>query len=227
MLKTKTVSTAQEKQPEPLFKAPQIALRLKEAETNVADIELRHQQAAFDSVSDVPGSADILATTKNELKVARETVATLRDAHKAALEKDERERRRILAEHNKTIIRVCRSHLAARDTAAERLSVALVEAIAQYKIMVERGGKAKAAVPDWGLSRGKLVDSDELYRLVQQEIARLYGIPPSINGDCPFPGGNTHDIHTKLQPELLAPLADTLSAATAGIIENLTGKEVE
>ena len=211
----------QEQQTEPLFKAPTIAKEITVVEATITNTEREYGEAAFS------GDDAAISSIEDKLSAERLKLTRLKAKYTTALEADEKERRRILAEHNKTIIRVCRSHLAARDTAAERLSVALAEVIAQYKIMVERGGKAKAAVPDWGLSRGNLVDSDELYRLVQKEISRLYGAPPSINGYCPFPGGETHDLHNRLQPQLLPPLADTLRTATAGIIENLTGKVIE
>src|ERR1700722_747936 len=158
MLKIKTTNPTPETQPAaPLFKAPGIEAKLKEAETKLADSERRYADAALAAELNEPPDVDhskIVAVHLAEQDNDRRRVKELRVILDGAQKRDEKERRAILAEHNKTIIRVCRSHLAARDAAAEALSAALGEAIKHYKVMVERGTKAKAAVPDWGLSRG-------------------------------------------------------------------------
>lgn len=214
----------------PLFKAPAIAAQLADAEGRISALEARHREAALEAVSgNSPAATDLglIESVESELTQTRQRITRLRAAHTAALEHDERERRRQVAALQATQVRAVRSHLNARDAAAEALSKALAEACAQWKVLIERSAKARAANPVGGQwPHGSVCDFGELKRLVEQELFRIGG-DPDLGNPKSFPGANAHDLTLVHNPSAIPPLTDTLRQSSEHVLATLTGKEPE
>lgn len=207
--------------------APDIARKLQEAETQLPVLEAQHAQDALDSVTGIDGAGARLSATVEKIERLRERILTLCAAHKAAVERDAAEDRSCRAALQKTQIAAVRSHLAARDAAAEAFSAAQAEACKQFKIMQERSAKAVAACPvgfEW--PGGSMCTFGDLSRAVAQEMYRLGGDPMPPHKKS-FPGAKLDfplKANLKGEPHKVPPLADSLKEASARVIRVLTGR---
>jgi hypothetical protein len=208
-------------------KAPDVEAKLREAQDALAALEARHGEAALDDLLGEDGAASRLAALVKQMDAARGTVTTLRAALATARERDAAAERAARASLHKTQVAAVKSNLEKRDAAGEAFTIAAAEAIKQFRILVERSGKAHAANPIGGTwPDGALTHFSELKLAVQQELYRLDGHTDPMGDTQAFPGAAVHDYNKVGQSDKITPLADELKANSAYIIAKLTGRPV-
>lgn len=213
-------------------KAPGIAHRIKEAEALLAQLERDYAEASLAWAAGDAGE-ERLNAVQAKLDKTHGDLAALTAAYGLAQEKDAAAERAARAALQQTQIRAVRSHLAARDAAAEALTAALADAVKHYKAMLERSAKARAASPIGGSwPAGSMCAAGELKRLVEVELYRasallMEGHDAVVAPKLAFPGASPHDLSMHGQPEKLQSLPDALKQATTHVIGVLTGQVVE
>jgi len=209
------------------MQAPEVAAKLATAEGELSELEGQHGGVALDALAGVSGATERLAGINRQLATARERVATMKAAHKAALDRDEAAIRAQRAALQKTQIAAVRKHLEARDTAAVALSAAIVEATKQYHLLLDRSAKAQAACPigtSW--PGGTLCEPDPIRKLVEHELFRA-SASPGGHDSRDFPGAQLPGSEYEWQPAAVPPLADKIKAASQYVMTELTAKAPE
>ena len=213
--------------PQHTVQAPEVAAKLATAEAELSELEAQHGGAALDALSGGSGATERLAGINRQLAAARDSVTTLRAAHKAAVDRDAATIRAQRAALQKTQIAAVRKHLEARDAAAVTLSAAIAEAAKHYHVLLERSAKAMAACPigtEW--PGGTMCEHDPIRRLVEHELYRASASPGNRDGRA-FPGAQLPGMEYEWQPAAVPPLADKISAASRYVMTELTGKAPE
>ena len=151
-----------------------IEVKLRAAQNKAAALEGEYGAACLDAVAGIEGGSARLDAMQSDLARARGDVKTLEVALGAARDRDQENLRKSRVAMQKTQLAACRTHLRARDEAAEALSAALAEAAKHWRVLVERSAKAEAANPIGGnWPDGAICSANELFRPVQLEMARL------------------------------------------------------
>jgi len=207
--------------------APEILRRLHSAEAELAELETQHGNAALDAIVGEAGASDRLNTLNRDLAKARDSVATLRAAHDAAVERDEATITAQRAAIRKTQMAAVRKHLEARDAAAVALSAAIEEATKQYHALLDRSAKAQAACPvgmTWPIST--VCETDPIRKLVRNELFRLSATAGNRDGRA-FPGAELPGSEYEWQPQKIVALADAIKQGSEFAMNKLAGKAAE
>jgi len=208
------------------MQAPEVAMKLATAEAELRELEGAYGTVALEALSAAPGAKDRLTAAERQLVDSRQRVATLKAAHRAAVDRDEATIRAQRASLQKTQIAAVRKHLEARDAAAIALSAAIAEATKQYHLLLDRSAKAQAACPigtDW--PGGTLCEPDPIRKLVEHELFRA-SASPGGHDSRDFPGAQLPGLEYEWQPAAVPPLADKINAASQYVMTELTGKPV-
>ena len=209
------------------MQAPDVQRKLRAAEAELSELEAQHDAAALDAVIGEAGAEDRLATLNRDLTRARDHVAMLRGAHKAAIERDQAIIRAQRFALRRTQMAAMRAHLVARDAAAAALRAAIEEATKQYRALLDRSAKAIAACPigmSWPL--GTDCEADPIRRLVTHELFRLSATPGNRDGRS-LPGAELPSPQVEWQPQAITPLADKIKQGSDYAISILTGRAPE
>ena len=119
-------------------------------------------------------------------------------------------------------IRSAQRHLRLRNEAAERFTDRMIDALAEYKKLIEHSQYAKANLND--LPLGTLTSRDEVAAVVSRELFRLSGEAGLIPAgsltpiEMAFPGSRPVSVLSP-DPTIIRPLVDVLKAAGDGGIE--------
>jgi len=208
-------------------KAPDVEAKLNDALAALAALEEQHGEIALDDLLGEAGAAARLSALVKQMDATRATITTLRAALVAARERDAAAERAARASLHKTQLAAVKANLEKRDAAGEAFAIAAAEAVKQFRILIERSGKAHAANPlggEW--PAGGLHQLGELKRLCAQELFRLDAHDATYGNQKSFPGAAVSDLDKVGQPDKIVPLADELKANTAYIIATLTGRPV-
>jgi hypothetical protein len=209
------------------MQAPDVQRKLRAAEAELAELETQHGTAALDAIVGEAGASDRLEALNRNLARSRESVATLRAAHTAAVERDEETVRAQRTALHKAQLAAVRKHLDARDAAAEALSAAIAEATKQYHVLLERSAKAQAACPigtTWPIN--SLCEHDPLRKALTHELFRLSATAGNHDGRA-FPGAQLPGMEFQWQPAAIPALVDQVKHASRYVIAKLTGKSAE
>jgi hypothetical protein len=207
--------------------AADIQNRLQAAQQELAAIEARHGDLALAAIGGADGAQTEFDAATAALTKARGTVATLSAAHKAAIERDEANLRRSRAALQKSQLAAVRSHLNARDAAADAIATAIAEMAKQWKLLLERSAKARNANPIGGkFPSGALCGVQELQTLVAYELHRACtdGNGGEVGGE-ELPGSLR--FAEGWPPTAAPPLVEKLRAASLHVVAVLTGKIAE
>lgn len=210
----------------PVIQAPDVLQRLGLAQSRLEGLQAQHGAVALDAVLNVDGADGRLAALERELASARAEVVTLQSAHKAAQARDEATILQQRASLYKTQLATVKRKLEARDQAAQELADAFGTVAKAWHTMIDASKAAKAATPvgtAWpedGLP--SLIDFEGIKKLVAHEMYRVAG-DPKIGNYHSFPG-SAPTAGNEGQPDNIRPLADTLKAHTAFVLERLTGR---
>ena len=201
------------------LKAADVAAQLATAENDLAALESEHGNAALDAIA---GNPDRLAALNGKLNEARERVSMLGAAHKAALERDEAVIQAQRAALRKTQIAAMQKHIEARNQHAVALAAAIAEAAKHYHGLLDRSEKAERACPigsRWPQHDGWAATK----RFVINEFYRVSASPGNQDSRA-LPGSEPSGADTQWNPAAIPPLADRIKAASAGVLETITGK---
>ncbi len=207
--------------------APEILRRLHAAEAELAELETQHGNAALDAIVGEAGASDRLNTLNRDLAKARDSVATLRAAHDAAVERDEATIAAQRAAIRKTQMAAVRKHLEARDAAAVALSAAIEEATKQYHALLDRSAKAQAACPvgmTWPVSTA--CGTDQIRGLVMNELYRASATAGNRDGRA-FPGAEFPSRLFEHQPKAIPSLVDAIKQGGEFAITTLVSKAAD
>lgn len=210
----------------PLIQAPDISQRLALAQAELEKLQALHGDVALDALLSVEGADARLAVLEKQIASARADVVKLQSAHRAALARDEATILQQRASLYKTQLAAVKRKLEARDQAAQQLQDAFGTVAKAWNTMIEASKAARDATPaethwpEHGLP--DVIDFDGIKNLVGNEMYRQAGDPrlgnrQSFPGSRPTPGNEG-------QPDRIRPLADTMKAHTASVLEGLTGK---
>lgn len=206
--------------------APDIANTLAAAEAELFELEAKHGNLALDAMAGEPDAASRLATLTRDLSSARENVATLKAAHKAAVDRDEANIRAQRAALRKTQIAAMRKHLDARDAAAIALSASIADAARHYRTLLDRSTKARSACPIGAIwPTATDCEPDPIRRLVQYELFRLSATEGNQDGRA-LPGAMMLPGY-QWQPAAIPPLVDAIKRGSEHAIAELAGKETD
>jgi hypothetical protein len=209
-----------------LIQAPEVLQRLGLAQAELERLQAQHGDVALDAILAVEGADGRLAALEKEIASARANVGKLKAAHGAALARDEAAILQQRASLYKTQLATVKRKLEARDHAAQELAEAFGIVARSWNTMIEASKAAKAATPvgtAWpedGLPA--LIDFDGIKALVANEMYRQAG-DPKLGNRQSFPGSRP-TAGNEGEPDKIRPLADTLKAHTAFVLEKLTGK---
>ena len=208
-------------------KAPDIAAQLSQAESDYAALQAEHGSIALDAIAGLPGGSDRLQELQRDLATIGDRVATLKAAHKAAIERDEAAVKAQRAALQKTQLAAVRKHLEARDAAAVAFSRAIEEATKQFHTLLDRSAKAESACPiGMAWPHGSLCGRDPIRALVANEIFRLSASPGNGDGRA-LPGAEMPSPEYQWQPAALPALGEKIGAASKYVLAKLTGKAAE
>jgi hypothetical protein len=203
-----------------------IARRIADQETVVADLQRERSQKLLEWGSRAPGSAEALDELDDRLAAAQSELGRLRDLHAAAVEANAARERQQLASLAGAQINAVTQHLAARDKAAVELTKALSLVADHYKTLVERSAKAMKARPvTMAWPAGSLCELRPIKDAIAAELYRLMGDGSTLNGAATFPGAEPSDLRLRGKPEAIEPLADVLSRASRHVLDTLKGRK--
>lgn len=220
----------------PSLKAPlnessanEIRRRLKEAEDDLPRLESEYADGALAVIDGDRGAEQDLAPLRQKVLRARERVETLRAAVTAAERRDAERLAAQRAALRKTQITALKRHLSARDTAAQKLTAALADAVREYHLMLEHSEQA-LAIPlggDVSVLEGSLAAPGEIRRSVAAEIFRISGVAETLghNQIRKFPGAQCPSTDFADRPDAWPMLTDRFRRDTATIAERLAKVE--
>src|SRR4029077_9783323 len=130
-------------------------------------------------------------------------------AHDAATAADQRAHAAKVARLYNSQLAAAKGHLRARDAAAQRMSVHIENAVADYRTMLEESTAARRACPVGALwPDASKTGAPELVRLVAHEVLRLGSPWPRLPDQLPdFPCGISSHL---VNPGKIEPLAEIL-----------------
>lgn len=206
----------------------EIARQLSEAEDLLGALDLERGAVALEAMTGNASAEARLAEINRKLAPAKEHVETLRAARRAIVARDEANLREQRAAQRRIQINALRQHLGARDTAAEKLAGLLVEAVKQWRVLLDRSAKAQSACPIgsvWPVGGTECGDL-EIRRLVARELFRVSDDRDGGNGNPKaFPGAQSPSAQYLYQPEALPPMVDTIKAASAYVLNKLASEQ--
>ena len=204
--------------------APAIAAKLQAAQSEVAELEAQHGDAALAAINGEPGAEDRLVAFDSKLKTARAHVATLQAAHAAAIKRDQSVLAEQRASLRKTQINALRKHIERRNREAEQLSAAIVELASHYHALLDATVKARGVVPIGSQWPESYFDfgPDAIRRLVAQEMFRLSASAGAANA---LPGAHCGEARYEHQPSAMPQLVERVKEASGYIFKTLSGKD--
>ncbi len=210
----------------PVIQAPEVLQRLGLAQSRLEGLKAQHGAIALDAVLNVDGADGRLATLEKELASARADVVNLKEAHGAALARDEAEIIRQRASLHKVQLATVKRKLELRDQAAQELADAFGTVAKSWHTMIDASKAAKAATPvgtQWPESGlPDLADFDGIKMLVANEMYRVAG-DPKLGNRQSFPG-SAPTAGNENQPEAIEALVDRMKTHSAFVLERLTGR---
>ena len=96
----------------------------------------------------------------------------------------------------------------------------------QWKILIEQSAKARSSIVigQWPTNCEGYTDFFPIKTLVEKELYRIGG-DPTLGNKRSFPGGSSHDIATRHQPDTITPMTTALAEASKFLLDTLQGKE--
>ncbi|HVM77630.1 MAG TPA: hypothetical protein VMU06_01335 [Stellaceae bacterium] len=199
-----------------------IAERIRATEAEIARLDGDLGQTALAEFLGAEGATEKATALCQQMEEQRTMLTKLKSAHIAALEREEIEQRRVRAQLARTQIRNVKECLKARDEAAVALNGTVAEVCRQFRILIDKSAKAKAACPlDMKWPNDALCDFGDLRRLTEEALWK-HGGNPAIGARDNFPGGKTSVLFAG-QPENIPDLAETIKKASSHVLAALEG----
>jgi hypothetical protein len=203
--------------------APAINWKLQDVLNRLKPLEASQAELALDAELGGAGAAERLTKLQADIAAEKATIGKLKLAHTAGLGRDQVAERAQRAALRKAQVAALRKHLEARDSAADALTVAIAEAVKQFKVLVERsrkGGDASPIGSEW--PEGAITGIGQIQALVAQELYRIDGGDPMIGNRRSFPGAAVLHLDYQGKPHAIVPLADHLRANSKFILDTVT-----
>lgn len=197
--------------------------RLVAAEAELNTLKVALEEAALAMATDDGAEA---AYVKAGEKVAHATakVNGLRNAIPAAKRAQEQELIAARTAVQKAQVESVRQHLLARDKAAIEFERSLAETIKHWRVMINRGEKARTAAPVGQFPDHATYSSViKINELVAHELWRQGSDPTSLTGAENFPGARIFSHQTRHDPSKIPSISDQLKQSTAHVMAALNG----
>ena len=200
---------------------PQIAEKLKAAESELGSLHAQHPTLALDAMTGDAGSVKALADLQAKVTATSITVATLKAALRASEGKDHKEVMKRRESFRQAQIAQVKKHLDARTDAAVALSASISESAKHWKLMLEHGRMARSVSPEVWPSQDDYESVGGLRKAVQHQIHKL-GADPQMKTS--LPGGQCSTLDFLQNPAGERDLVDLLKKNSASVLAALTGK---
>lgn len=222
-LMSAVATAARGKPPAPPLTAVEIKRRLDEAEASIPPLEAEHATAALNAEAQVEGAGQALIAIANRLEQTRQRIATLKAAHKAAVDREAAAERARRAELRRISVNEVKKHIAKRDDAMSRAAVAAENLALAFKEAAEHadaaGRVAGAKVPD-----GSLTTLGAIKRLISTELHR-HTVPPQIGREGTALMLHGAEVAVSEMYRAAPPMMEAIKADTAWILRSLKGGE--
>lgn len=204
-----------------------IEAMLGAARTELAEAECALAEASFLAITTPPGEerdADTLAEARRIREQKFESVQAIQAALTVARDKQvQADAQHAAAAHAAKVAEVT-AILAERNDAAEALAARIADVAAAFRDMLSINTRALQAYPGRPPA-GALLEAGPFVAAVANELYRVSADPfvgGGKGGSLPaFPGSHATDLRLVGIPQSIPPLADTIAAANAYVVEKL------
>jgi hypothetical protein len=194
----------------------EIESKLSQAQEAVGAFGAEYAEACLDQINGKAGAQNRVETIEAEHAKAAATVKQLSAALAFAKERDALKLRTNRAALAKSQLSAVKTHLAARDKAAEAMANAIAAVAREWQILVHRSEQAQRANPVGGTwPDGAATGEGELAHLVELEFARAC----SVEKASPLP--NQRSIEGA---GTIRPLVSQIKDASTHIVQTLQAR---